>query len=239
MPVVTTAEKASTRQVYRARGPRPAGFGHSRRLSGSGSDCDREASRSLAARAALPLRRFRAPRERNSRPMPIVTEADRVAATGERRSIAVPGILLGLGLGGFVDGIVLHQLLQWHHLISSTEKGDMDTVAGLEANTLADGLFHAGTWLLTAAGLWWLWTNVSRRRVRPDREFLGWLFVGWGLFNIADEVVNHALLDLHHIREGPDELAYDMVFLALGIAQLLVGWLLTRSGRAVPIGPHG
>ena len=29
------------------------------------------------------------------------------------------GLLLGMGLGGFFDGIVLHQLLQWHHMISS------------------------------------------------------------------------------------------------------------------------
>jgi uncharacterized membrane protein len=30
-----------------------------------------------------------------------------------------PGILLGIGLGGFVDGIVLHQILQWHHMLTS------------------------------------------------------------------------------------------------------------------------
>jgi uncharacterized membrane protein len=29
------------------------------------------------------------------------------------------GIFFGLGLGGFFDGIVLHQLLQWHHMLSS------------------------------------------------------------------------------------------------------------------------
>ncbi len=28
--------------------------------------------------------------------------------------------ILGLGLGGFFDGIVLHQILQWHHLICVT-----------------------------------------------------------------------------------------------------------------------
>lgn len=28
------------------------------------------------------------------------------------------GILLGLGLGGFFDGIVLHQILQWHHMLT-------------------------------------------------------------------------------------------------------------------------
>jgi len=29
------------------------------------------------------------------------------------------GIFLGLGLGGFVDGILLHQILQWHHMLSN------------------------------------------------------------------------------------------------------------------------
>jgi uncharacterized membrane protein len=49
-----------------------------------------------------------------------------------------PGILLGIGLGGFVDGIVLHQIVQWHHMVSD----DVSTrsVAGLEDNTFADGI---------------------------------------------------------------------------------------------------
>ncbi|HEX2578333.1 MAG TPA: DUF2243 domain-containing protein, partial [Aquihabitans sp.] len=58
----------------------------------------------------------------------------------------LPGVLLGVGLGGFVDGIVLHQVLQWHHVLSDTGDHPTTTVAGLEANTLADGVFHAGTW---------------------------------------------------------------------------------------------
>ncbi|MEO6001904.1 MAG: DUF2243 domain-containing protein [Opitutus sp.] len=29
-------------------------------------------------------------------------------------------IVLGVGLGGFIDGIVLHQVLGWHHLICTT-----------------------------------------------------------------------------------------------------------------------
>ncbi len=29
------------------------------------------------------------------------------------------GVVLGLGLGGLVDGILLHQILQWHHMLSS------------------------------------------------------------------------------------------------------------------------
>ena len=156
----------------------------------------------------------------------------RADSRDDRGGVAGPGILLGLGLGGFVDGIVLHQILQWHHMISSTSEGRLDTVDGLQANTLADGFFHAATWLLTAAGVWWLWANISRRRMTLDRQLFGWLLFGWGVFNVLDEVLFHALLDLHHIREGRSELAYDMGFLALGIAQLLLGWLLARPRRA-------
>ncbi|ELB87945.1 hypothetical protein Rwratislav_37287 [Rhodococcus wratislaviensis IFP 2016] len=55
------------------------------------------------------------------------------------RGIGLPGIILGIGLGGFVDGILLHQLLQWHHMLTSTDTDNVgidtypaDTVHGLE-----------------------------------------------------------------------------------------------------------
>jgi len=34
-------------------------------------------------------------------------------AAATPRGVALPGVLIGIGLGGFVDGIVLHQVLQW------------------------------------------------------------------------------------------------------------------------------
>jgi uncharacterized membrane protein len=150
--------------------------------------------------------------------------------------VSRPGFVLGVGLGGFADGIVLHQLLQWHHLISSTERGELTTVAGLEANILADGIFHAATWVVTVVGVWWLWRTATSARValaRPvlGRQLLGWVLVGWGAFNVADEVVFHALLDLHHIREGEHELAYDLAFTAFGAALVLAGWRIARSRR--------
>src|SRR3954453_1351006 len=63
----------------------------------------------------------------------------------------MPSFPLGVGLGGFVDGILLHQVLQWHHMLTGTASHPAATVAGLEANTLADGLFHVGTWLAVTA----------------------------------------------------------------------------------------
>ena len=41
-----------------------------------------------------------------------------------------PAIVLGIGLGGFLDGIVLHQILQWHHMLTSTGDYPATTVRG-------------------------------------------------------------------------------------------------------------
>jgi uncharacterized membrane protein len=64
-----------------------------------------------------------------------------------------PAFVLGLALGGFIDGIVLHQILQSHHLLTRTRDHPSGTVSGLEANTLADGFFHLATCFLVAAGM--------------------------------------------------------------------------------------
>jgi uncharacterized membrane protein len=73
-----------------------------------------------------------------------------------RRFVAA-GLMLGVGLGGFVDGIVLHQILQWHHMLTSTAAYSDATVQDLEVNTLWDGLFHASTWVFVVVGLYLLW----------------------------------------------------------------------------------
>src|SRR5688500_6277372 len=83
-----------------------------------------------------------------------------------RRARVLAGILLGVGLGGFLDGIVLHQMLQWHHMLTAHGDYPATTVAGLEVNTTWDGIFHAATWLATAAGLVLLW-RAGRRGAGP------------------------------------------------------------------------
>ncbi len=110
------------------------------------------------------------------------------------------GLLYGLGFGGFVDGIVLHQVLQWHHLVS--ERRTDDTLEGLEANTLADGLFHASTYTFVAAGLAVLWRSARRTHLRWSGKLLaGTLLMGFGLFNLVEGVVDHHLLGIHHVNE--------------------------------------
>jgi uncharacterized membrane protein len=144
----------------------------------------------------------------------------------------VSGLLYGLGFGGFVDGIVLHQVLQWHHMVSSTRDAPMTTVSGLELNTLADGLFHLATFALTAAGMVTTLVAWRQGRIAPSWSFhLGLLLVGWGLFNLVEGVVNHQLLGVHHVRDdlgGP--LSWDVGFLLSGVLLVAIGWALHRRG---------
>jgi uncharacterized membrane protein len=54
-------------------------------------------------------------------------------------------------LGGFVDGIALHQIAQWHNMLSNIVPPDtMDT---MRLNMTWDGLFHALTWVITMIGI--------------------------------------------------------------------------------------
>ena len=151
------------------------------------------------------------------------------------RSIAVPGILLGLGLGGFVDGILLHQILQWHHMRSGDGIGgdrSLTTVGGLEANTVADGLFHTGTWLLVVVGLFMLWNRSSEAgRIRSWTELAGFLLVGWGAFNLVEGIIDHQILGIHHLRDDEGApIGWDLGFLAFGLLLVIVGAALARRG---------
>lgn len=151
------------------------------------------------------------------------------------RRLTAGGLLLGLGLGGFVDGIVLHQILQWHHMLSDygTYQGRFPdlTVQGLEDNTLWDGLFHAATWVFVVVGLFVLWPAIDGRRL-PTRHLTGLLLAGWGLFNLVEGLVNHHLLGIHHVRDDvADPQFWDLGFLALGSLLLIAGTALTRPKR--------
>ena len=147
------------------------------------------------------------------------------------------GILLGLGLGGFFDGIVLHQMLQWHHMLTSAGYPP-DSVENLRINTLADGLFHSAAYVFTAAGIIVLWRAARHGHARwPSRLLIGAVLVGFGLFNLVEGVIDHHLLGIHHVNETvPREqwFLWDAGFLIWGAAMLGGGWWLLRAKAAPP-----
>jgi uncharacterized membrane protein len=146
-----------------------------------------------------------------------------------RRRAAVAGVLLGIGLGGFLDGIVLHQILQWHHMLSSVLPPV--TMEAMQTNMLWDGLFHALVWLATLVGVLLLWSAARHSFAMPSLGWLvGLLFVGWGLFNLVEGVIDHHILGIHHVRGYGPNLAWDLGFLGSGVVFMVFGWALVRTG---------
>jgi uncharacterized membrane protein len=135
---------------------------------------------------------------------------------------------IGVGMGGFVDGIVFHQLLQWHNMLSS-RLPPVDLTA-VKVNMLWDGLFHAFTWLTTAVGIGLLWRAGRRAVPWSTPVFVGGLSLGWGLFNLVEGVVDHLVLGLHHVHPGANQLAWDVGFLAAGALLAAAGAGLIRHG---------
>jgi uncharacterized membrane protein len=148
--------------------------------------------------------------------------------------VTVAGILLGAGLGGFVDGIFLHQILQWHHLLTAHGRYSRyphATVADLEDNTRWDGIFHAGTLLLVVAGLFLLVAASSRTPavIPSPRRLAALLLIGWGVFNLVEGLVDHHLLSIHHVRDDvADPLAWDLAFLGAGAVLVAIGLIANR-----------
>ena len=140
------------------------------------------------------------------------------------------GVLLGLGFGGLFDGILLHQILQWHHMLSSVRPAT--TVGEMEVNMVWDGFFDASTWILTLLGVILLWRAGKRDDVPwCTKTFFGSLLMGVGLFDFIEGLIDHQILGIHHVKPGPNELAWDIGFVALGAILAVVGWLLVQAGK--------
>ncbi|MGI9071272.1 MAG: DUF2243 domain-containing protein [Bryobacteraceae bacterium] len=131
------------------------------------------------------------------------------------RPLIAAGTTLGIALGGFFDGILFHQILQVHNMLSNWIP--RTTLVNEEINMFWDGLFHAFCYIATLAGLLMLWTSVKRGDVALSGEtFSGSLLLGWGLFNLIEGLIDHELLQVHHVYQNDPHqfLVWDLLFLA-------------------------
>lgn len=147
--------------------------------------------------------------------------------TASSRRLLQAGFLLGFALGGFFDGILLHQVLQWHHLLSG-----VDAVRDLRTQVLADGLFHALMYLLAFAGLAMLWRTRAELPERAASELWALALIGFGTWHVVDTLLSHWITGIHRIRQDADNpLFWDLLWLvAFGLVPLVAGWLLRRRG---------
>lgn len=132
-------------------------------------------------------------------------------------------LVLGLGIGGFVDGIVIHQLLGWHHMLSGWYPVD-----DVHLMMLGDGLFHLFCLLLVLAGI----AMLNRRPPLPNAVLLGGILAGWGVFNLVEGVIDHQVLGVHHVRHGPGQLVYDIAFLVSGAVLVAIGVYTSRAATS-------
>ncbi|MGK6315704.1 DUF2243 domain-containing protein [Neorhizobium sp. DT-125] len=159
--------------------------------------------------------------------------ADAIANPGRAfsRRFELAGLALGFGLGGFFDGILLHQILQWHHLLSGIEEARHD----IRVLILADGLFHVLMYVITGVGLWLL-TRTRREfsDTDADRRLLASAIIGFGIWHILDAVLSHWVLGIHRIRmDVNNPLFWDLLWLAVfGLAPVGIGWIMRRGGSA-------
>ena len=141
------------------------------------------------------------------------------------------GYLLGFSLGGFFDGILLHQVLQWHHLLTNVQG---EFFQDIEVQILADGLFHVLMYFVAFAGLWLLWKS-RREYALPlsDRKLLGNVFIGFGTWHILDGILSHWILGIHRIRmDSENVLFWDLLwFFVFGVAFVVIGWMIRRTGQ--------
>jgi uncharacterized membrane protein len=144
------------------------------------------------------------------------------AATAPVRRNVLAGALIGIGVAAFLDEVVFHQLLHWHHFYDKST---------LSVGLASDGLFHAGGWLAIVAGLF-LYADVQRRRWTSRIHLWGAGLVAWGGFQLYDGLVQHKLLGLHQIRYDVDLLPYDL-------AWNIVGGISVAAGAAVLMRARG
>lgn len=158
-----------------------------------------------------------------------------------RSGLGRAGFVLGFAFGGFFDGVMLHQVLQWHHLLSLVPGEDLRRI---EVQILADGGFHVLMWAIAAAGLWLLWR--ARDDLAADRTGRGLLvafLLGFAAWNALDVIGFHWVLHIHRIRvdvPAGDRLRWDLLWLALfSVLPLAAAWLARRTGgrSAGPFGP--
>ena len=131
------------------------------------------------------------------------------------------GIFFGLGMVAFIDEVVFHQLLHWHHFYDKST-----TSIGL----ISDGLFHAFSWFATVASLFMV-ADLRRKNAWKRKRWFGAVLLGAGVFQLYDGTIQHKVLGLHQIRYDVDIFYYDVLWNIIAGLLILIGLFVLRGTR--------
>ncbi|PKR82794.1 DUF2243 domain-containing protein [Heyndrickxia camelliae] len=128
--------------------------------------------------------------------------------------------LLGIGLIGMLDGIIFHQILQWHSMYMYTNRFNQ---------IVSDGLFHLLVTIVIFWGALVLWKTSPNDQ--SSLVFISGLLFGGGLFNFIEGIIDHHILRIHHVKPGLYQDFYDLVFDIVGLAMILIAIALYSIGK--------
>lgn len=141
----------------------------------------------------------------------------------QQRRIVWSGALFGCGIvASMVDLLIFHQLLRWHHFYNKSTP---------DVSLISDGFFHAFGWFMTIWGLFMLADVRRRTRVNWTR-WVGGVLLGGGVFQTFDGIVDHKILRIHEIRYDVNIVPYDVTWMVVAVALMVVGALMIRRTGA-------
>lgn len=130
-------------------------------------------------------------------------------------------MLIGIGLMSGIDEIIFHQVLAWHHFYDRST-----TKIGL----MTDGILHAAELVVVVAGFFRMLELRKHGSLVKSFATAG-LFIGLGLFQLFDGVIDHKVLRLHQIRYVDNVLPYDIAWNLAALILLMIGLVLWRKAR--------
>jgi uncharacterized membrane protein len=140
------------------------------------------------------------------------------------------GLFLGIGVGGLITDILLRQILQWHHMLSS--RIPPETLAATNFNMVWDGVASLMSLATILTGVALLVRAARRGATMSSGVLIGAMLAGWGLFTIVEGMIAHLLFAAHHTHSGHNHLAWDLGSLIFGAALMLIGSAIARRSRA-------
>ena len=147
----------------------------------------------------------------------------RAGAPRSGRGLLLAGGVIGIALGGFFDGILLHQILQWHHFLSLVPG---EALRDIKNQIIADGAFHVLMYVIAAIGLVMLWrARAGLGGPGAGRRLLGSVLLGFGIWQVIDVVVFHWIAGIHRIRvDVPNPLVWDIGWMVVFGVPTLILW---------------